>query len=704
MKKMMTSTSLINDKRIYTINDCTELFDKIEMVKVKRNHVEYFNTAISFDIETSSFFDKETLSKSATMYIWQMCFSGGIIIGRRWDEFVNLLYMIHNYYETSDTNRMIIYIHNASFEFQWLRKWLTWTSVFALEERKVVKAVTNLGIEFRCSYILSNKSLQKLAEDLPDEFNGIAKLTGELDYSQIRGSNTPLSDQELQYCINDVLIVVYYIYDKLCHENNIANIPLTSTGYVRKAMRKHCLYNKDDYARSWYYKRLIRKLTMTVDDYLQYKRLFQGGFVHCSCLASGKIFKDIGSIDYISCYPGMICRKKYPISSFTEVKITKKDDFEKYLNNYCCMFDVEFKNFKSAVIFEHILSESKCEICDNAIIDNGRIVSADRIRTTVNELDYELLKLYYTWDDMKIGHFKWAYKGYLPTLFIESVLEFYEQKTLLKGVEGREKDLVLAKNCLNSTYGMMVTDPCREDTIYTEEDLWDIKDFNLHEKVKTYNESKSRFTFLFWGCWVTSYARSELLKSIYHEFKTDYLYSDTDSIKFKNVEKHLQWVEKYNNYVKKEMGYALHLHRIPIEKACPTNLKGESKFLGCFEYECKYDLFESLGSKRYMTQTDGKLSLTCSGLNSSDAGKYIAEQEKPFEFFTDNMFIPAEHTGKLTHTYIDCETDGTVSDYLDHEFKFYEKSSVHLEPQEYSLSLGFRYANYLKGVKTYYEE
>ena len=138
--------------------------------------------------------------------------------------------------------------------------------------------------------------------------------------------------------------------------------------------------------------------------------------------------------------------------------------------------------------------------------------------------------------------------------------------------------------------------------------------------------------------------------------------------------------------------------------ACPTNLKGESKFLGCFEYECKYDLFESLGSKRYMTQIGSEISLTCSGLNSSDAGHYIASKDNPFEFFTDNMFIPAEHTGKLTHTYIDYETDGTVTDYLGHEFRFYEKSSIHLEPQEYSLSLGFRYANYLKGVKTYYEE
>ena len=443
---------------------------------------------------------------------------------------------------------------------------------------------------------------------------------------------------------------------------------------------------------------------MTVDDYLQYRRLFQGGFVHCSCLASGKVFNDAGSIDYISCYPSMICRKKFPLSTFKEIKITSKDEFNMYLKHYCCMFDVEFTDFKSSVIFEHTLSESKCEICENAVVDNGRIVSASRIRTTVNELDFEILKLYYTWNSMKIGHFKYAYKGYLPTLFIESVLEFYETKTLLKGVEGREKDLVLAKNCLNSTYGMMVTDPCREDTIYTEDDLWEIKDFNLQEKVEQYNNSKSRFTFLFWGCWVTSYARNELLKSIYCEFKTDYLYSDTDSIKFKNIEKHLPWVEKYNNYVKKEMGDALRLHRLPIEKACPENLKGESKFLGCFEYECKYDLFESLGSKRYLTMTDGELSLTCSGLNSNSAGKYIGQQKKPFEFFTDDMYIPAEHTGKLTHTYIDNETNGTVTDYLGNEFSYHELSSVHLEPQGYSLSLGYRYAQYLKGVKTYYEE
>lgn len=696
-------TNLIKDDKIYNVHNCIELFDKIDMKTVKRNHIEFFNTAVSFDIETSSFYDPEILSKCANMYIWQMCFSGGIIIGRTWADFVNTLWMIHNYYETSDSRKLVIYVHNLQYEFQFIRKWFKWDSVFAIDERKVVKAVTNIGIEFRCSYILTNISLKKMAEDLPDEYNGISKLMGELDYTQIRGPETPLSDAELQYCINDVLIVVYFIYDKLQHENSIANIPLTATGYVRKAVRKNCLYNKEYYAKSWAYKRYIHTLNLTKDDYFMLHDAFRGGHTHSSCLSTCKVIPDVGSIDFISAYPAECLYELYPNESFKDIKLNSMAEFRNYLKYYACLFQIEFFDLKAAVIFEHVLSESNCTVCDGAVIDNGRIVSAKRIVTTITELDFEVIEKYYTWDKMRIGKFKAARKGYLPTLFIESVLSFYKDKTKLKGVAGRERDYVNAKSRLNSLYGMMVTDICKEDIIYVN-DEWDVADYNIDEKIKQYNESKSRFLFYAWGIWVTAYCRRNLLLSVFYEFKNDYIYSDTDSIKFKNIEAHLPFIEKYNKSVRMKTERALLNHRIEAAEAEPETIKGEKKHIGFFEYEGKYDKFKSLGAKRYLTEINGDIDLTCAGLNAADAGAFIASKESPFDFFSDNMYIPKEYTGKLTHTYIDDEIEGTATDYQGNEFKYYEKSCVHLEMQDYDLSIGRIYADFLKGVKTKYEK
>ena len=693
---------MIDDKEIYNLNNCYKLFDKLDMKTVKKNHVEYLNVAVSFDIESSSFYDTDSLSKVAVMYIWQICFSGGIIIGRTWEEFINTLYMIRGYYGLNENKRLVVFVHNLEFEFQYLRRWLRWSSVFALEERKVVKAVTDFGIEFRCSYILTNKSLQKVAEDLPEEYNGIAKLKGDLDYTLIRSPETPITDEELQYCINDVLIVVYLIYDKLKNENNIANIPLTATGYVRKAVRRNCLYNKIDYGKSWYYKRLISGLTLTVDDYKMLKLCFQGGFTHASALMSGRTVTNVGSIDLVSAYPGEAIKEKYPMSPFKDVKVKNREEFNMYIDRFACLFYIELFNLESSEIYEHIISESRCIACDNPVIDNGRVVSADRVLMVINEVDYKIISKFYTWSKMRIGRFKTAYKQYLPQLLVESILNFYQLKTELKGIKGRERDLALAKSNLNSCYGMMVTDICRDDVVY-QNDEWDVDNADYDKKIEEYNKSKSRFLFYPWGIWITSYCRSTILTAIHDEFKTDYLYSDTDSIKFKNVDAHKDFITRFNEDITEQVKTAIDKQRLPLSMVAPENKNGVKKHIAFFELEHVYNRFKTLGAKRYLTEIDGELSLTCSGLNSYTATEYIASQSDPFTFFSDNMYIPEDYTGKLTHTYLDYELQGIATDYRGQTFRYYEKSAVHLAKQNYSLSIGFAYSQFLKGVKTYYE-
>ena len=66
-----------------------------------------------------------------------------------------------------------------------------------------------------------------------------------MDYSLIRHSNTELTEKELGYCINDVLVVVAYIQETIEREGNITKIPLTKTGYVRNYTRNNCMYNGD---------------------------------------------------------------------------------------------------------------------------------------------------------------------------------------------------------------------------------------------------------------------------------------------------------------------------------------------------------------------------------------------------------------------------------------------------------------------------
>src|SRR5699024_1979248 len=214
-----------------------------------------------------------------------------------------------------------IFIHNLEFEFQFLRKYFQWVNVFSLDTRKPIYALTTLGVEFRCSYILSNFSLAKLAENLVK--HKVSKLVGDLDYSLMRHSYTKMTEKEIEYVIHDGLIIIYYIEELLDEYRNITEIPITNTGFVRNTFRKAC-YNSKYY---WGYKKLMNKLTITVDEYKLLKEAFSGGFTHANALFVGKFQTNIGSLDFNSSYPAVMVTEKFPMSKAREVNPNNKKEF-----------------------------------------------------------------------------------------------------------------------------------------------------------------------------------------------------------------------------------------------------------------------------------------------------------------------------------------------------------------------------------------
>jgi hypothetical protein len=103
-------------------------------------------------------------------------------------------------------------------------------------------------------------------------------------------------------------------------------------------------------------------------------------------------------------------------------------------------------------------------------LDNGRIVKAEKIYTAITDIDYKIIREYYTWEHMHIGTFRRYMRNYLPTEFVSAILDLYEMKTTLKGVSGKEHEYMQGKGMLNAAYGMCVTNPCRDDITYTNDE------------------------------------------------------------------------------------------------------------------------------------------------------------------------------------------------------------------------------------------
>ena len=673
---------------------------------VYSHKIHYLNIPISFDIETSSFY--EGIAKKAIMYIWTCNVNGTTFIGRTWKQFTQLLDLMTEVFGLIKYNkRCLIYVHNLEYEFQFMRKWFDWHDIFADDKRQPLYAVTKGGIEFRCSYRLSGYSLAKLADEL--RYYKTKKMVGDLDYYLIRHSNTPLTEKEMKYCTQDTQVVVCYIQEEIDKNGDIAHIPYTKTGYVRRYCQDECLAihkQNDDVSRlkGLKYRDVMQSLTLTYDQYKMCKAGFQGGFTHANINYVNETLHDVGSIDFTSSYPFTMMAQYFPMSSPREVEIHDMKDLEFYLSSYCCLFQVQFTNLRPLTTIENPISSSRCSYLEGYHINNGRVIDAKILETTITELDFDIYRNFYAWDDIRVGKFLVFYRGYLPTSLVKCLVKFYKDKTTLKGVAGKEEEYLQGKAMLNSAYGMAVTDIVRDDLEYHQEmytNEWQVGSETPVSQLKRYNTNPSRFLYYPWGVWVTAHARHNLFKGI-KAFGSDYVYSDTDSIKAINMDRHQDFIKNYNLHVREQLEKAADFHGIPMSDFEPETIKGEKKLIGVWDFEGTYDKFKTLGAKRYLVQKGNDIEFTVAGVNKKAIKEYMLETyglDGVFDAFTRSLDIPAGRTGKLTHTYIDREWQGEVVDYLGEKFPYYEKSSIHLEPAPFKISMLDAFWDYMCGIK-----
>lgn len=687
---------------------------------VKNGKTEFLNMGCTFDIESTSF--KIGEQKFCTMYLWQFAITSKCACyGRKWGEFTNFLKRLETFYKLGKNRKMVIYVHNLGFECQFLKSVIKIDKVFANSPRKPMY-FTYRNFIFKDSLILSGLNLRRTLEECNTPLE-ISKT--KLDYYLKRHGETPLKDDEITYGLNDTLGLAYYIETEIAKNGDITKIPLTKTGYARRFVRERCFADED-------YKKHIDSMQIT--DPQLYRVLadaFAGGYTHANPCYVGTVFDNVCSIDFTSSYPSVMIRKKYPCGRFSQLNLDIKY-LPKMLDKFACVFRARFTKIRARDnVFVHIISESHCKNLVKPIVDNGRIVCADFLETCVTDVDYLDICKFYEFDSVEVFDFWYAPKDYLPKPFIECILELYGNKTKLKGVEGMEDVYIVSKGVLNALYGMCVTAIQQNNYIINDSGEWELSPPPTVAECLRKN-AKSKRTFLVYstGVWVTAWARHELFKGIYEmetcENFSDFIYSDTDSIKFLNFGRYEKWINEYNEQCKRELDECLTKYGLDLSL---TNPDGKHP-LGVWDFEGIYDKFKTLGCKRYMYTTNSfkrfedeigawcstqkphrfiritpifyknaqEFHLTVAGLNKKEPIEYI-KNNGAFDFFNDDMVIPPEYSGRLTHCYIDNQTPVFLYDYLGNKFLCEDKSGVYLEQSEYCMSIHDIFLKYLRGIK-----
>lgn len=663
----------------------------------KKNRADIVNDDIMcFDIETSSGFlhkDSDTLEpylgkskkyyedckKFAICYVWQFSINDNVFWGRTLEDFKDFLQELE-YYEP---HKKIVYIHNFSFEFQFLINVLQFDYVFARQARKPLFAEWST-YQFRCSYFLTNMSLAVWAEQRKLK---VKKLVGDLDYTVLRTPKTKLTDTELAYCFNDVLVMYYGLLQYKEKYGHIIDIPFTQTGEVRKEVIER-MNVSSEYK---YRKRCLKLIPETIEDYSLLCDCFMGGYTHSNAIHTNIVLENIRSKDIASSYPTVMCLEKYPMTYFEET-IPCDDYFNNDNYSYIITFDVEHLRSKR---WNTWLSFSKCAKIKGYSLDNGRVLKADFVQLSLTNIDYEMFQLCYDFENLNIIDFRVSSNDYLSPTFVKYILELYGNKTTLKGIEEQEPLYMKSKQYINSMYGMMVTKNIT-DTIEFEEDRWKKELLNKNSFYTKIASEKKKLSKTFgafqFGVWVTAYARRNLWKGI---LALDYnvVYCDTDSIKYIDCDSN--FFNEYNEKIADRENMRADMLGIPRDTFIPKDKKGISHRLGIYDDEGVYKKFKTLGAKKYCyINKKNKLLMTVSGVRKS-----AVSQLHNIDEFKDGTVFDVEHAQKLLMTYIDDMTPIVWN--KGHYDEFYSKYQYGIcaQPTTYSLGITDDYESILTMVQ-----
>lgn len=594
---------------IYTVDTFDyEMFDDIKIVsKRSQKHLSrrpdtIIDLVTAFDIETTYYPEH----KQSAMYVWQWAFGKDkVVIGRTWQDYIRFCKRL---LRCLAGRKLIVYVHNLSYEFQFLKGAYNFNSeeVFAIQKRKILKASMSQLIEMRCSYIHANDTLAKFCEKM----NVVHQKEENYDYEKIRESDTGLTESELKYICHDVVGLVEAIENEMEKDgDNLITIPLTSTGYVRRDIKTS----------------INNKLRDVIVDMLPDRKLydilreaFRGGNTHANRHYTGRITPNILSLDLVSAYPNELCNKLFP----WKMKGVKPQDIMSVVKDtgYATVARYRFTNIR--IINDSVgipyLSYSKCRNVDNAIEDNGRIISADSLDTTLTDIDYQIMCKCYNWEDCTVKDMYYGVYKTLPYEIIRTLQYYFHLKTSLKNVPEKSHEYEKTKNKLNGIYGLMAQDPLHKRLNFTRDSfgvyIWDILfDDN--------NESLTKALLPYqWGVWTTAHTRYSLQQGIDIAGR-NCIYCDTDSVKLCLPSLTDSDIDKYYHPYK-----TLNDTKQQTSRLHDVDPSGKHHYAGMWEIDGRYRRFLTWGAKKYAYETEeNELRLTVAGVAKKAGAKELLE-------------------------------------------------------------------------------
>lgn len=669
--KQETRTECVYSVRDYPYSEF------LDAETVRKRGIWFLNIPAAFDIETTSIErSAEQGGPYGYMYHWQFCVGDKVCFGRTWEEYLYFQQHLCDALQLSDARKLVVYVHNLAFEFQFAWRFWGIESIFARSPREPIK-VDSKCIQWRCSYILSNMNLSKFCQNSSGCIH--YKLKDTYDYRKIRTADTPLTEDEEAYCYNDVRGLCECIADRL-RTDSITSIPLTSTGYVRRDARNAMKKNPWN-RRKFRHTRLDEKL------YTMMRTAFRGGNTHCNGALTGQVLDDVASYDLASSYPASIMLDRFPMGAFSPIR---PERLRYHLSkDHAVIGRFLFLNIRQK---EHYgipyIDLAHCQRYARPVMDNGRILASDMVEMVLTDVDYKIIERTYDFTQVMAKDTYATGKGLLPRELRQLVLEYFRMKSELKHEKKldpeKEYEYAKIKNKINSFFGMMVTDITSDEILFTA-GQWTTEGIPedttpeewRQEKLEEYYDSWNSFLSYQHGVYITANARARLQRMIERVGIADVIYCDTDSIKCRGD--HRKDFDEENERIRARISAADIPPRVEVA--------GKVYMMGTWEYEGTYKRFRSWGSKKYCIEAaDGRIETTVAGLGKKEGARYFSDHGG-IDSFRPGAVV--HDSGRLTAWY----NDELIHKITVNGCTMTTAGNVALLPGEYTLGITGEYAS-----------
>lgn len=691
---------IINPNKMQHYKDCMkEDYIIANDVKVGKRYA--CDDILCFDIETCNYYvtpsgevlsirdifarckyDLDAIDKmfdivkpGAVPYIWMFGYNHRVIYGRDLQEFKTFL----EYLAPKFQNETHIFVHNLSYEYQYLRELLVFDDVFFTEARNPLYA--NYGnFKFRCSYRLTGLSLEKWGKEI-----GTQKKVGDLDYYSLYTPFKDLDEKSMGYCKGDIDVMLAGLDIYKQEYKHVVKIPFTITGIPRRDVK--AINRKEKL--SFKYAECQPK---TPEEWKVQHQTFQGGLTLVNPQHCGRVLHHIESEDKKSAYPFAFFMK-YPCSAFVKTcaPVNWYDG-----NHHICL--VEFRKLKARYNITPLSSSKRVMIQgaiysnDSVLKNNGKVIYCERCAYYLTEVDFKLLDQFYTYKEMIVHSHWFAMSDYLDKSFMKYMLKLYADKTLLK-----HSDPVFymrQKGKLNSLFGMSGTSLC-QDLITEDPEHNYIKtrltDDQIQEELFSYQEKAYKNVLPYSvGIYCTAYQRLMLMEMALKAGIDKLCYTDTDSLKGRYSNADLKIFEEENERIIKWTFDRCIEQGIEYELTCPKDTEGVPQYIGTWEHDASYYDIKFLGAKRYAYRyaKDDCVHITVAGVPKS-----AQRALKSLKQFKEGLKFDLFNSHKNLITYLDGNNPEVI---FPDGYVVKNKYAANIRPTSYTLSLTADFRDLIK--------